>query len=97
MIGGEVIGEVFEGVAGGIRLLDVGFEGFFAGELATVGDEGFLFGLVARSGAEVLDLADDGFAVEDFTEDDVLAVEVGGGNGGEKELGAVGVWDVSGR
>lgn len=97
LVGREVVGEVFERVAGGIRLLDVGLESFFAGELAAVGDQGFFLGLVAGGRAEVLDLADDGLAVEDFTEDNVLAVEVGGGNGGEEELRAVGVWDVSWR
>lgn len=88
---GAVLGEVLVGVAHGVGLLHVGSEGGVALELTTVGDEGFLLGLVAGLGRQVLDLANDGLAVEDFAKDNVLVVEVGGGNGGDEELGAVGV------
>lgn len=47
-------------------------------------------GLVAGGGLEVLDLAHDALAVDDLSEDDVLLVEVGGRDGGDEELGAVG-------
>jgi hypothetical protein len=48
--------------------------GLRAGEFAAVNDGyGFLGGVVFLGG-EVFDLADDGFAGEDFAEDDVLAV-----------------------
>lgn len=87
-----VFGVVLVGVAHGVGLFDVGLLGVFAGELAAVGDEGFLGGFVAGFGFEVFDLPDDGFAVEDFAEYDVLSVEVGGGHGCDEELGAVGVW-----
>jgi hypothetical protein len=57
-------------------------------------------GLVALCG-EIFDLSDNGLAVDDFAEDDVFAVEMGGWDGCNEELGAVStckvkilVWDV---
>lgn len=91
LLGGEVIGEVLVRVAGSIGLLGVGGKGFVASQLAAVGNENLLLGLVAGSSAQVLDLADNGLAVEDFAKDNVLAVEVRCGNGGDEELGAVGI------
>jgi hypothetical protein len=41
--------------------------------------------------AGVFDLADEGLAIEDLAEDDVLAVEMRSGDGGDEELRAVGV------
>jgi len=41
-------------------------------------------------GGQILDFADDGFTGEDFAEDDMFAVKVGGGDGGNEKLGAVG-------
>lgn len=91
LLGGEVIGEVLVRVAGGVGLLGVGGKGLVAGQLTAVGNEDLLLGLIAGSGAQVLDLADNRLAVEDFAKDNVLAVEVGCGHGGDEELGAVGV------
>lgn len=72
-----------------------GLEGLGGGELARGGDDDGLGGAVGLEGAGVLDLADEGLAGDDLAEDDVLAVEVGGGDGGDEELGAVGVCVVS--
>lgn len=47
-------------------------------------------GLVAGDGAEVLNLSYDGLSGKNFAEYNVLVVEVGGGDGGYEELGAVG-------
>jgi hypothetical protein len=45
----------------------------------------------AGGGAESLDLLDDlhGLVISDLAEDDVLAIEPRGDNGGDEELGAV--------
>jgi hypothetical protein len=60
-------------------------------ELSALGDLDRLDGLVARGLGHLLDLLDDIVAVEDLTEDDVAAVEPAGDDGGDEELGAVGV------
>lgn len=86
-----ILGEIFVGVAEGIGLPDISAEGFVSGELATVGDDGVFRGSVAGLGADVFDLADDGFAVEDFTKDHVLAIQMRRGDSGDEELRAVGV------
>lgn len=91
-----VLGEVFVGVAEGIGLLDISTEGFVSGELATVGDDGFFRGSVASFGADVFDLADDGFAVEDFAKDHVLTVQMRRRDSGDEKLRAVGVWGCTG-
>jgi hypothetical protein len=72
-------------------LLDIGGERGVASELTAVRNDGVLDGLVAGLCGEVLDLADDGLAIENLTEDDVLSVEVGSRNSGDEELGAIGV------
>ncbi len=59
-------------------------------KLTAVCDDYFFGGFVARLGGEVLDFADQRFAIEYFTEDDVLSVEMGSGNCGDEELGAIG-------
>jgi len=48
---------------------------------------------LARSGTQSLELLDDleALVISNLTEDDVLAIEPGGDNGGDEELGAVGV------
>ena len=60
-------------------------------ELAALGDLDFLGRLIARALGHVLDLVDDLEALEDFAEDNVLAVEPGGDGSGNEELRAVGV------
>jgi len=45
----------------------------------------------ARVAAVALDLLDEVIAVNDLAEDDVLAIEPAGDNGGDEELGSVGV------
>lgn len=88
-----VLREVLVGVAEGVGLLDVGGQGGLAGELAAVEDGGLLLGLVAGAGLEVLNLADDGLAIQDLAEDDVLVVQMGGWYSSDEELRAVGIWD----
>jgi len=48
-------------------------------------------------GSEGLDLLDDVHAGDDLTEDNVLAIEPRGDNGGDEELGSVGVGSSVGR
>lgn len=48
-----------------------------------------LRGLVSGLGRQVLNLANDALAVEDFAEDYVFSIEVRRGHGGNKELRAV--------
>lgn len=48
-------------------------------------------GLTARVGALALNLLDEVLALDDLAEDDVLAVEPRGDDGGDEELGSVGV------
>ena len=60
-------------------------------ELPALGNLDRLRGLVARSLRDILDLVDDLVALEDFAEDDVAAIEPAGDDGGDEELGAVGV------
>lgn len=67
------------------------FPTFFNRKLSTVGDLDHLHGLVAGALGHVLDLVDDLVALEDFTEHNVAAIEPAGNDGGDKELGAVGV------
>lgn len=57
-------------------------------ELSALGNLDCLDRLVARALGDVLDLLDDVVALEDFTEDDVAAVEPAGDDGGDEELGA---------
>ena len=52
--------------------------GFRAAELSAVGYDYFFGGLIAGFSGEILDFADDRFAIQDFAEDYVLAIEVGG-------------------
>ena len=93
--GSLVFGEVFVGVAGRVGGFRRGGVGFVAGELSAVG-YCYVFGwLVAALGGEVLDLADDGFAVQDLAEDDVFVVQVGGCDGGDEELRAIGSYKSS--
>jgi hypothetical protein len=66
-------------------------------KLAALGDLDCLGRLVARGLGHVLDLVDDLEALEDLTEDDVLAVEPGGNGGGDEELGAVRVFSGVGH
>ena len=63
---------------------------FFHLEFTTV-DDGDGLGRLARVGAESLDGLDDVHTLNDFTEDDVPAVEPAGDDGGDEELAAVGV------
>ena len=87
-----VFGEIFVWVARGVGSFLVSSFCFVAGKLAAVG-YGYVFGgLVTALGGKVLDFADDGFTVQDFAEDDVLAVEVGGWDGSDEELGAIGAY-----
>ena len=87
-----VFGEILVRVAGLVGGLFGGGEGLVAGELAARGD-GYLFrGLVARLRGQVLDFADERFAVQDFAEDDVLSVQVRGRDRGDEELRAVGAF-----
>lgn len=58
-------------------------------ELSTVYNRAFLCGFVALCG-EVLDLTDNRFAGKDFTEYNVLAVEMWGWDGCDEELTSVG-------
>ena len=58
--------------------------------LPTVSDHDPLRGF-ARLGSEALDLLDDVHALDDLTEDDVLAVQPLGLGGAQEELRAVGV------
>lgn len=69
-----VFGEVFVRVASGVGQLLGGSLGFVARQLTAVGDRYFFIGLVAGLGGQVLNFADKRFAVEDFAEDNVLAV-----------------------
>lgn len=67
----------------------------------TRGDNGWLLVVVdlstSRSGS--LKSLDDGqgLLISDLTEDDVLAIQPLGDNGGDEELGAVGVWSGVGH
>lgn len=47
--------------------------------------------LTSGVGTLALDLLDEVLALGDLTEDNVLAVQPGGNNGGDEELGSVGV------
>jgi len=87
-----ILREVFKGVAGRVGNFLCGFVVVFACELAAVDDGGIVDGLVAALGLEILDLADDALAVDDFAEDDVLVVEMGCRDGGDEELRAVRSW-----
>ena len=61
-------------------------------ELPAVHNDARLDGHVPARGLGVLDRAHDRLAADDLAEDDVLAVEVRRWDGGDEELGAVGVW-----
>ena len=67
-----------------------GFLLFIEGELARRDDLDTLVGL-GGGGLCVLDGGDNLHAGEDLAKDDVAAVEPGGGDGGDEELGPVGV------
>jgi hypothetical protein len=74
------------------RLLELNvntFRGNF--KLATLGDLDSVDGLVTSASLGVLDLLNNFVALEDLTEDNVSAIEPRGDNGGNEELGAVGV------
>jgi hypothetical protein len=84
-----VIGEVFVGVSSGIRSFLGGCDEGFTGEFAAVCNNDITaLGLVALRG-EVFDLSDEVLAVDDFAEDYVLPIKVGGWDGGDEELGAI--------
>ena len=85
-----VFGEVFVGVSSAVGDLLGGLCVFFASEFTTVDDNAFLVGLVVGAAGCVLDSANDALAAEDLSEDNVLSVKVGSGNGGDEELGPVG-------
>lgn len=61
-------------------------------QLATLGNLDRLRGLVAGVLLDVLDSRDNLVALEDLAEDNVAAVEPRGDDGGNEELGAVGVY-----
>ena len=62
-------------------------------ESTAVGDDAVLSGGTSGGGTDGLKSAEDVVGiVRDLAEDDVLAVEMGGGSEAEEELGAVGVW-----
>jgi hypothetical protein len=63
----------------------------FALQLARVGNGNGLRG-GAAGGADLLDGLDDVKTLDDLTENDVLAVQPGGLDGADEELGAVGTW-----
>ena len=60
--------------------------------LSRFGDLDHLHRLVARALGHILDLVHNLVALEDFTEDDVAAIEPAGDDGGNEELAAVGVF-----
>ena len=60
-------------------------------ELSALGNLDSLDGLVARSLGDVLDLLDDVISLKNLAENDVAAIEPAGDDGGDEELGAVGV------
>lgn len=84
-----VLGEVFIWVACRILLALGRILVILAGKLAAVHDSHVLEGLVGLS-LHVFDLANHTLAVDDLAEHDVLAIEVGSGDGGNEELTAVG-------
>ena len=61
-------------------------------ELAALGYDNILGGLVAALGGEILDFSDNGFAIQDFTENNMLAVEVRGRDSCDEELGSIGAY-----
>lgn len=60
-------------------------------ELSALGDLDCLYGLVASSLGDVFDLLDNLVSLKNLAEDDVAAIEPAGDDGGDEELGAVGV------
>lgn len=65
-------------------------------ELAALGDFDCLDGLVARALGNVLDLLHDVVSLEDLAEDDMATIEPAGDDGGDEELGSIGIFqDVS--
>jgi len=64
-------------------------------------DDGWLLVVVdlSAAGSGSLESLDDsqGLLISDLTEDNVLAIEPAGDNGGNEELGAVGVWSGVGH
>jgi hypothetical protein len=87
-----VFGEVFVRIASGVRSFLVGRLCFVARELAALSYDNVFGGFVAALGREVLNLAYDGFAVQDFAKDNVLAVEMRGGDRGYEELRTIGAY-----
>lgn len=85
-----VFGEVFVRVSSAVGDLLSGLCVFFTSEFTTVDDDAFLVRLVVGTAGCVLDGANDALAAKDLSEDNVLSVKVGSGNGGDEELGAVG-------
>jgi hypothetical protein len=87
-----IFGEIFVSIASGIGCSLVSGLSLVACELAAVCYDDVFGGLVATLGGEVLDFADDGLAVQDFAENDMFPVEMGGWDRGDEELGAVGAY-----
>ena len=85
-----VLREVFVWVSSAVGDLLGGLCVFFTSEFTTVDDDAFLVGLVVGTAGCVLDGANDALAAKDLSEDNVLSVKVGSGNGGDEELGPVG-------
>ena len=65
-------------------------------ELAAVKDDAWLHG-GAGLGTLLLELLDDVHTLDNLAEDDVLAIEPWAWDGGDEELGAVGVWTSVGH
>lgn len=59
--------------------------------MTTVGDLDHLGALAAGGRTDGLDSCNNVHALGDLAEDDVLAIEMGGGHGGHEELGAVSI------
>lgn len=84
-----IVGEVLVGVTSDIRNALGRVVEVLTGELTTVHNSHILGGLVVRC-LHAFDLADNALAVNDLSENNVLAIEVGCGDGGDEELAAVG-------
>lgn len=84
-----VLGKVLVGVAG--RILDTLVGALILGalEFTAVHHNDVDLRLVGL-GLHVLDLANDALAIDNLAENNVLAIEVGGWNGGDEELATVG-------
>merc|ERR1719313_924096 len=89
---GTIVGEKTSGTfVGNTMAYNGASAGYRAGsELAAVRDDAGLLGGAART-ADGLAGLDNVHALADFAEDGVLPVQPGGHNGGDEELGPVGV------